>query len=113
MELTGDEIRKIQSEYRDLINYEDGDPTAPIDPMTYVDSNGDGLLHIAAAKGDAETIRTMLRAGANINQLGDMGMTPLHYAYESHQQDVIDFLIAGGASTDIRDEFGRLPADSE
>ncbi|MEV6771813.1 ankyrin repeat domain-containing protein [Nocardia sp. NPDC051030] len=81
--------------------------------MTYIDTNEDGLLHIAAGRGDLETIRLMLGAGANVNQLGDMGMTPLHYAYAALRKmtSVVDFLIANGASLEIRNEFGRLPAD--
>ncbi|GAB4587068.1 ankyrin repeat domain-containing protein [Nocardia sp. IFM 10818] len=111
MSLTDDEIRDIRSKYPDLTNYEGDDPFAPINPMTYLDSGGDGLLHIAADRGDLEVIRLMLGAGANINQLGDMGMTPLHHAYAAHQQSVVDFLIANGASLEVRDEFGNLPAD--
>ncbi|MEU6587028.1 ankyrin repeat domain-containing protein [Nocardia sp. NPDC046763] len=113
MELTDDEIQKIQSKYKDLTNYQADDIFAPIDPMTYRESGGDGLLHIAADRGDLETIQLMLRAGADINQLGDMGLTPLHYAYLHHQQTVVDFLIENGASLEIRDEFGKLPADRQ
>jgi ankyrin repeat protein len=106
MKLSDKEIRDIRANYSDLLNYEDEDPNAPIDPMSYVDSNGDGLLHIAAQKGDARTISMLLRAGMDPNLRGDMGNTALHYA---KRQDVASLLIEKGASGEIRNEFGDLP----
>jgi len=106
MNLSDAEIEELQKTYGHLVNYESEDPEAPIDPLTYVDSNGDSLLHIAAQRGDLRTIGLLLRAGVDANLLGDMGCTALHYA---KTKDVASLLLAHGASTEIRNEFGKLP----
>lgn len=109
MKLTDDEVAELQSQYSYLTNYQGGDLDAPIDPLTYVDSNGDGLLHIAAQLGDARTVELLLRAGIDVDQLGDMGCTALHYAGMSHKEDVIRILLVNGAATNIVNDFGKLP----
>lgn len=100
------EIDELQKKYHYLVNYESDDPDSPIDPLTYVDSNGDALLHIAAQLGDLRTIEVLLKAGIDVNQIGDMGSTALHYA---KTEDVANLLLAHGASKNIRNEFGQLP----
>lgn len=102
----------IQQKYADLPNSVDEDPRAPIDPITYVDSNGDSLLHIAAWRGDAETVETLLKLGVGVNMLGDMSSTALHYAYRKGRADVVKVLLSHGASTTMRDEFGNKPDES-
>lgn len=108
MKLSTTEISEIQQRYRYLTNYESTDLTARIDPLSYVDSNGDGLLHIAAQRGDLRTIELLLKGGADVNQLGDMGNTALHYA---DTQDIADTLMAHGALTDVINEFGKRPLE--
>ncbi|MFJ2990863.1 ankyrin repeat domain-containing protein [Collimonas sp. NPDC087041] len=109
MKLNDEAIAELQNKYDYLINYESSDPTDPIDPLTYVDSNGDNFMHIAAQRGDVNTITLLVDAGMNVNQKGDMGSTALHYAYGGKHQRVVDFLLAHGASTEIENEFGKLP----
>lgn len=104
-------LEEIQRKYYYLTNYEGDDPTAPIDPLTYVDSNGDTLLHIAAQQGDAETIAFLLDSGVDVNSLGDMGATALHYAHENQHKAIAELLIRRGASTDIKNGFGKLPGE--
>jgi ankyrin repeat protein len=105
------EIAEIQAQYGYLTNYMDQDPCAPIDPMSYVDSNGDHLLHIAAVRGDTRTIGLLLDGGQAIDQLGDMGCTALHYAYAGGHEGVVELLLSRGANARIRDAFGRLPGE--
>ncbi len=109
MKLSEQAIKELQQKYDYLINYESSDPTDPIDPLTYVDSNGDNLMHIAAQLGDVETIALLVEAGMDVNRTGDMGLTALHYAYDGKHQAVIDFLLAHGASTKIKNDFGYFP----
>jgi ankyrin repeat protein len=109
--LTKQEVRWLQQRYYYLMNYISADVNAPIDPVTYVDSGGDTLLHIAASAGDIEGTRMLLRAGMNPNELGDMGYTPLHYSKEKKHDEVSLLLIQFGARLDIRNEFGKLAGE--
>ena len=106
MSLTESEIVEIQEKYKYLTNYESAHPDDPINPLTYVDSNGDCLLHIAAQRADERTILLLLQAGADVNALGDMGNTALHYATNAQ---VANLLLSHGASVEIYNEFGRKP----
>ena len=108
MKLNNETIAALQKKYDYLINYETSDPTDPIDPVTYVDSNGDSLMHIAAQLGDVDTMALLLDAGVDINQQGDMGSTALHYAYDNQHANVVEFLLAHGASAKMENEFGKL-----
>jgi ankyrin repeat protein len=106
MSLHEAEVRELQEKYSHLTNYESDDPEDPIDPMEYRDSNGDALLHIAAQSGDGRTIDLLLKAGVDVNLVGDMGNTALHYA---KTEDVFNLLLIHGASREIINEFGRRP----
>lgn len=111
LNLTQAEVRELQEKYRYLTNYESDDPESPIDPSSYVDSNGDSLLHIAANAGDLRTVELLLKAGAAVNQTGDMGNTALHYARMNHRDDVARVLLAHGALTNVENDFGQLPGE--
>ena len=111
--LTPELTEEIQKRYYYLVNYETDDPNHPIDPMTYCDSNGDYLLHVAARRGDLRTVELLIGAGLDVNLIGDMGSTALHYAKSGGHTDVVDYLIRKGASTAIRDEFGHLPGEGQ
>lgn len=106
MKLTETEIQELQAKYSYLTNYEAEDPDASIDPLTYVDSNGDALLHIAAQRGDMRTVELLLTAGVDVNLVGDMGNTALHYA---QTEEVARLLLAHGASAEVCNEFGKRP----
>ena len=120
MKLSEEEIQCIREKYRQLINYQSEDIDDPIDPLTYVEPAGDNLLHIAAMRGDLRTVELLLKAGLDVNQPGDMGYTALHYAYwkgakwPAHvheREDVIRLLLEHGASTTVRNEFGKTPIE--
>jgi ankyrin repeat protein len=106
-QLDDTEIREIQQKYSHLINYESDDIDFPISPARYVDSNGDHLLHIAARIGDLRTVDLLINAGMDVNLVGDMGCTALHYAKLKKHPEVAEFLISNGAITGIRNEFGE------
>lgn len=111
--LTKAEIEELQRKYSYLVNYESDEPSEAIDPLTYVDSNGDHLLHLAAQRGDLRTVELLIRAGLDVNRTGDMGCTALHYARMKKRDDVAEFLLGHGASESIRNDFGHLPGQSE
>jgi len=109
MDLAEAQIRIIQDNYFYLVNYQAEGTDEPIDPLTYVDSNGDHLLHIATQRVDAETVDLLLRAGVNVDLQGDMGCTALHYAIQRRSNDLVNLLLAHGASTNIVNNFGQMP----
>jgi len=105
--MTVEEKHEIQGRYHYLVNFGE-DPDAPIDPLTYVDSNGDHLLHIATRQGDLRTVELLIKAGQDVNQRGDMGCTALHYALMSGKADVAEFLLLNGADESVKNDFGRV-----
>ena len=107
MTLTESEVKELQTTYSYLTNYEAEEPDVPIDPLTYVDSNGDALVHIAVQRGDLRSVEILLRAGIDANQIGDMGNTALHYAKD---EPLANLLIEHGASVDTYNEFGEWPS---
>ena len=111
--LSDRDVSNLQESYRDLINYHSDDPGDPIDPMTYRDSGGDSLLHIAAYRDDRKVVDLLLSAGMDPNLLGDMGRTPLHIACSRNHKAIAQSLMQWGAATDIVDEFGERPDLSE
>ena len=104
MKLSTSEMDELIAEFKDLINYESEDPCESIDPLTYVSPDGDTCLHIAALRGNLRAVELLIKAGVDVNQQGDIGYTPLHYA---KTQSVINCLLENGASTSIVNEFGR------
>ena len=109
VELTNTELKELTLIFSDLINYDSDDPTAPINPLTYRDSGGDSCIHIAAHQGNRRAVELLLKAGIDVNLLGDMGCTPLHYASMKGHKDIIQLLMKHGAATNIKNDFGDLP----
>ena len=102
------ELLELAEIFRHVINYEGGSPIAPIDPLIYRAPDGDTCLHIAALRGDVRAVHLLLKAGVDVNAIGDMGSTPLHYAASPQ---VASLLRGAGARTDMRDEFGKTAAE--
>ena len=106
--LSPSELAELSVAFAYVMNYEADDPMTPIDPISYRAPDGDTCLHIAAQKGDVRAVALLLQAGLNPNELGDMGSTPLHLA---SNREVAALLRAGGASSEIINEFGRKPGE--
>ena len=111
MKMSDETVSLLQKKYYYLTNFESTDPNAPIDPLSYRDAGGDNLMIIAAQLGDLETIRLLVDAGMGVSEQGEMGYTALHYAYKRKHAEVVDFLLAHGASTTIENDFGKLPGE--
>jgi ankyrin repeat protein len=109
-ELRPSELAELQAAFADVLNYESEDPTDPINPLVYVAPDGDTCLHVAARRGNLRAVELLVKAGLNIDEPGDMGFTPLHCA---SKPEIIAFLVASGASTEIKNEFGQLPIKSD
>jgi ankyrin repeat protein len=112
MRLTDEQIASLQRAYSDVMNYQSEDPTAPIDPATYRAPDGDRLIHIAALRGDADSVELLLAAGEDINAIGDMGDTPAHYAAMGKHRELYDLLLSRGADQSVTNEFGMTVASA-
>jgi ankyrin repeat protein len=104
--LSPSELAELDAAFTYVTNYDSDDPTEKIDPLTYRAPDGDTCLHIAAHRGNLRAVELLIKAGLDINLQGDMGYTPLHYA---RTPEIVAFLLASGASTNLENEFGQAP----
>ena len=74
-------------------------------------ADGDTPLHIVATWGDAKAVGMLVRAGADVNAVGDLGSTPLYAAVLHGHVAAARPLLAAGASPSYRDAFGRSAAE--
>jgi ankyrin repeat protein len=108
--LTNAELTELRSFFSDSLNYDSSNPSDPIDPLTYKEPAGDACLHIAAHRGNYRATELLIKAGVDVNQVGEMGSTPLHYANAKGHREVAKLLLSHGARADIKDAFGRTAA---
>ena len=78
-----------------------------------LDKSGRTPLHIAAQSGSVACIRALLsRTKLKVNsKASSNGFTPLHYAMREGHAEAVSALVSEGASTAIRDSFGRTPTE--
>jgi ankyrin len=72
-------------------------------------SAGQGLLQ-AAARADAEAVRTLIAREANVNEADANGTTALHNAVWAGDLATTELLIRGGAKVATANAFGVTPA---
>jgi len=74
-------------------------------PLAVNDTNmfGDTPLHLVCGWGDVEAVTKLLAAGADVNALGEKGMTPLFYATSVK---VADLLLTAGVDPSVVSELG-------
>lgn len=77
------------------------------------DASGDSLLHIASIRGIIEEVLVLIEHGANVNEIGEMSYTPLHYAVNYKHMDVIQLLLKNGADVTIKNDFGKSACDTQ
>ena len=79
-------------------------------PATCPGSRGVTPLHIAASRGDAAVMKTLLSAArAGHSPVNANGMTPLHVAAGEGLLEILKMLIKAGADSAALDKFDRLP----
>ncbi|HEY3823034.1 MAG TPA: ankyrin repeat domain-containing protein, partial [Bryobacteraceae bacterium] len=91
----------------DLLLAWHADPNAP---MTGANPRSQTPLQYAAEKGDMRTARSLIAAGAHVNDRGGAGRSPLQFALLGHL-DMVRFLIEKGADVNLRDSEGAGPLD--
>lgn len=85
-----------------------GSTSSGVNPNAH-DEHGRTALHIAAAKGYAEVVSTLLRHGAEPNQKDSLGNTPLHLAACTNHIQVVTLLLRAGTDVETLDNNGRTP----
>ena len=75
-------------------------------------SAGRTALMMAATRGATRTMRVLLDDGfADVDLQDKQERTALHYAVTAEDKEAVDLLLAAGASTSKRDEYGRTALD--
>ena len=69
----------------------------------------DTPLHLAALRGDTETISLLIEAGAEIDAKGDLSVTPLYQAVMEGHAQAAALLLAAGADPDAMNELDATP----
>jgi ankyrin repeat protein len=72
------------------------------------DVEGSTPLHIAASQGHTQTIRVLLRHGANLKATNEK-WTALHFACQSGHVDAVKLLLSQGADINAQDESRQTP----
>jgi ankyrin len=65
-----------------------------------------GALALAAERGDQTLVRSLIRQGADINESGVDGSTPLHRAVFADRLDTASLLVKAGANVTATDRYG-------
>ncbi len=86
-----EKIRQLIAQNKRLINSKNKD--------------GMGVLAVAAAGGDRETVELLLRAGAYIEGQDNFGLTALMWAVTNGHMEVVKCLLDAGASIDRYNKF--------
>uniref|UniRef100_A0A8D0CQ79 Ankyrin repeat domain 52 n=1 Tax=Sander lucioperca TaxID=283035 RepID=A0A8D0CQ79_SANLU len=80
------------------------------DDINFLDDHGRTCLsplHYAAANGNSQCTISLVRAGAEVNELDLTGCSPLHYAAASHTFcGCLDFLLDSGANPTLKNSNG-------
>jgi len=91
----------------DLLLTWKADPNAP---MTGGNARSLTPLQYAAEHGNLQVARSLIAAGARVNEKGGAGRTPLHFALVG-RFDMMRLLIEKGADVNLRDNDGASPLD--
>lgn len=79
------------------------------DALTYIDSNGNNLLTLAAIKGNFQMVKLLIENGYSPNTCNNEGQTPLHFAIRHNYTRTINILIHNGADETVENKEGKLP----
>lgn len=81
-----------------------------IDLTSVLSENGATLAHIAARKGDLESLKAIISAEVSLCEVGDIrGATPLHVCAYHGRLDCLSCLLESGAEASLGDFDGATP----
>ena len=97
----------IMSILSEIANHPD---FAEVDPLVLHSINefGNAPIHVLAAWRQPQKLAHLIRLGADINQQGEGGLTPLHIAVEQNDIESTKVLLEAGAEL-IKDDWGITP----
>lgn len=84
--------------------------SAPQIDVNARDYESNSALDYACIWGDLRAVRLLVSAGADINALGDMDVTPLHRAASGNFPEIVEFLLQNGAKQ-AKNAFGLTPLE--
>ncbi len=67
-------------------------------------------MHWAAYFGKKDWLVKFILASMELNELDEQGKSPLHYAIQEGNIEIVEFLIQHGAVKDLQDSHGKTPA---
>lgn len=77
-----------------------------------VEGQSELVLHAAVRSGCLDTVKAILDAGANVNEIDDLRETPLHIAATSDDNtEIVQALIEKGADLKAKRIFDETPLD--
>jgi len=87
---------------RDLVYVKNVDPNCQ-------DKEGNTPLHMASKNNNLNTVKYLLKNGANVNCQNNDGRTPLHLAAMYAELNVVKYLLKKGANVNCLDKYGKTP----
>jgi ankyrin repeat protein len=66
-------------------------------------------LHEAVREQNYEKCKELLKKGANVNNSGVSGQTPLHWRVNFERYGIVRLLLEYGADVNAQDEYGNTP----
>ena len=85
---------------------------ANVDPLVLhsVNQFGNSPIHLVAGWSEPEILAYLIKSGANVNQVGEGGLTPLHIAVENNDLASVKVLLDAGAEL-LKDDWGISALD--
>ena len=108
---SGYSMEEIEASLMDTLELIDMDDSPHVADFDLQGPGGQGLLHLAAFKGQYRLTSGLLARGANPDLRDLNGMTPMHLASMQKHSKIVRKLRACGADPGLRSLAGHMPVD--
>jgi len=75
--------------------------------VSQIGAFGSQVIHLASFADKCDDVASLVRAGADRNAIGDLGLRPLHYAVLGGAIDAVRFLLEIDVDVTTENEFGE------